>query len=105
MTEQTIEQRTEWLKEFSHGHSEAVYAIGIVTGLAEDLYAVGLDGVADKLKLPLHILRSSVTEMNDSVSRMISEDFQHSLRTTDETFVALLRSLSTTGHEGSKTER
>lgn len=88
-----IEQRTEWLQEFQQAHRKTGYALGVISAQIVTLREAGLDGVADKLVEPFIAATAGVEAMDAAVSRMISEDFQHSMKTTDDTLRALLGSL------------
>lgn len=96
--------RTEWLREFQQAHRDAQDALGALGAQISTIHDAGLNGVAATLGQPLLIAEESVAAMDDAVSRMIGEDFEHSLRTTDEMFIALLKSTMTVVDEGSKLE-
>lgn len=88
-----IEQQIEWLREFQGAYRKADAALRVISGQIVTLREAGLDGVADKLAQPFVAAVAGMETMDAAVNRMISEDFEHSLKTTDETFRALLGSL------------
>lgn len=95
-----VEQRTEWLQEFQDAHQRARWALGALNGQADTLSEAGLSGVASTLTGPLDSAWKAVTDMDAAISRMVSEDFQHSMKTTDDVFRALLGSFGNDHEQG-----
>lgn len=83
------EQRVEWLHEFDNARESAQTALESMDYLANALYAVGNDGLANRLSEYASVISESIKTMNSAVSRMITEQVNESLHQVGKTLAAI----------------
>lgn len=85
----TGEQRVEWLHEFDNARESAQAALESMDYLANALYTVGNDGLANRLSEYASVIGESIKTMNSAVSRMIIEQANESWNRVGKTLAAI----------------